>query len=395
MQNKEILERAPWNFIGIEVEYTDIVVPNHTNLMDLLNRHMVQIVHDASVESPSNSLGGVPVKGTLLDSALNSALIEKCTIGGELVTRIIDSSSMDYLRYMDSIFDELKSCGERSKTTRGSIHIHVNFPKDLKTRHSIGLLRRAWILAGYFESAFFKIGSYGRDHRGKNMDFIYYRPITGFGPPIIGSGGKNRPVLIYDDVLSSKSYREFMIKCADIYNAQSRYHPSRYMWINFYNIHFGDRPHIEFRVFNKVLRWDYLYATVELCKAFAKACYAKTTKEIESFTKLEQIRCGEFPPDDDKYYSELVEFLDITDGRVLEILRDIWNKSNYVEFINDRVYSHLRNDNSRRMFTNTDYAEYFPATINEVEMRKVRNPKFVDIHLLKQLGETVFPEEVQ
>jgi hypothetical protein len=151
------------------------------------------------------------------------------------VSNIIDTSIPNWIKDLDKIFDFMRACGERKETNRGSIHIHINYPRVLGSKYSLDQLLNPWILAGYLEAAFFRLGSMGYKHRGENMDFIYYRPITKSGPQIVSdSNGKLKHILNYYDVLDSTGSQEFFLRCGDIRNAESRYHPSRYLWINFY-----------------------------------------------------------------------------------------------------------------------------------------------------------------
>jgi hypothetical protein len=320
------------------------------------------------------------------------------TIGGEIVSPLIDTTDMKYLNDFDFIYSMLKQHGERAGTNRGSIHVHVNFPNDLinpergYNRHSIGILRRAWILAGYLEYAFYKIGSFGRPQRGRNMDYIYYRPITGLGPPISNTGHGSRPILVYDEVLTSKGHDEFFVRCADVFSADHRYHPCRYLWINFYNLLRVPQPHLEFRVFNKTLRWDNLWAAVELCKAFVEVCYTKSTKDIKKATDMKIYGLASPPRNEEKYFNNLISLLEITDEGLIDMLYRIFSVSPPPEYIDDRVWSHL--NGQRHPFNDYGYEEYWPESLSDKEKRKVRNPNYMDIHQLKRRGETIFPEEM-
>jgi len=398
MSNVNFEETKPWNKVGIEIEYTDIIPDRISPLRNLLHDEGFIITHDASVESPTVMLDNLPIKGKTLDPFINDMLLRHATIGGEIVSPIIDTSDDDWLELFDQIFSLLKQFGERAHTNRGSIHVHVNFPFDLAkndriNRHSIGILRRAWILAGYFEYAFFKIGAFCRPHRGRVMDYIYYRPITNSGPAIIDSRGGARPILVYDEVLNSKNWREFFVRCGDIWNCEGRYHPCRYMWINFYNlIKAGTRPHLEFRVFNKTLRWDYLWVAVELCKKFVETCYLIDTNTIKKLTQNKINGLSNPPADLKEYFNELIKFLNIEDYALIESLWRIYDLSPQPEYIDDRVWSHLRDRNA--VFRDSEFEEYWPEILTDRESRKVRTPNYIDIHKLKNMGETIFPEEM-
>ncbi len=396
--NEDLVKNKPWKTVGVEIEYTDLIPANIKPLRGFLADHAYSITHDASVESPAITLNGLPVKGGTLDPMINSMFTKHSTIGGEIVSPRLDTSKDQWLKTFDFICSLLKQHGERAGTSRGSIHVHVNFPLDLTNssrgihRHSIGILRRTWILAGYLEYAFYKIGSFGRPQRGKNMDYIYYRPITGFGPPICNTGNGSRPVLVYDEVLASKSQTEFFVRCGDVYNADHRYHPCRYMWINYFNLLRVDHPHLEFRVFNKTLRWDYLWAVVELCKAFVETCYKSSTKSIKKSTDMQVYGLANPPQNEEKYFSDMIKLLGITDEGLTNILYSLLMTSPPPEYIDDRVWSHL---NGQRMpFTSYDFEEYWPESLSDKERRMVRNPNYMDIHKLKQRGETIFPEEM-
>ncbi len=399
--NKEIIKKEPWNLVGVEIEYTDVIPQKITTLSKFLGKNKFQITHDASVESPSIMLGNLPIKGKTIDPIVNKMFIQRQVIGGEIVSPIFNTSNLKWIENFDSIFSLLKQHGERAGTNRGSIHVHINMPRDLHNpergidRHSVGILKRAWMLAGYFEYVFYKIGSFGRPQRGRNMDYIYYRPITGNGPPIVETGNGNRPVLVYDEVLSSKGQREFFVRCGDIWNAENRYHPCRYMWFNLYNLYHtgGNGPHLEFRAFNKTLRWDYLWMVVELCKAFVKTCYTKETKEVRTFTDGQVFGLSNTPKKvRDSLFDNLIEFFEIEDEGLVDLLHRVYNISPEPEYIDDQVWTHLRN--KVHLFRSHEFEEYWPERLTDRQQRNVRTPNFMDIHKLKKRGETIFPEEM-
>lgn len=383
-----------WDEVGIEIEYVDVDPKQDFVLRSFLENCGYRITHDASVESPTVTLGGRPVKGATFDKEINDAIFRKSVIGGEIVSPILNTESKDWIDTISEIFKMLKNLGERKDTTRGSIHVHVNFPADHPSghKHTIGLLRRAWILAGFTEAFFYRIGGMGKEQRGKFMDYIYYRPILGNGPAIVISGQdlEYRPVLRYEDVLNSRDNVDFFCKCGDIWNAESRYHPSRYSWINFYNLKL-ERPHIEFRVFNKTLRWDYVYAIVELCKAFVRVCYTIDTQTIlkETNNKLFGLNsCYEI--DWESYYHSVIKILRITDETTLAILRSIWDKTPIPYYDDTPVYSHITRTS---IFTHRDYLALYPKPITNQEKKKVRHANYIDIHTLTEMGEYIFPEE--
>jgi hypothetical protein len=383
-----------WDKIGIEIEYVDVDPKQDAGLRNLLEVCGYKITHDASVESPTITLGGCPVKGATFDREINDAIFRKSVIGGELVSSILDTSTKDWIVDISNIFKRLKNLGERVETNRGSIHIHVNFPTDHPSehRHTLGILKRAWILAGFTEAFFYRIGGMGKEQRGKFMDYIYYRPILGNGPPIVCSAIdlQHRPVLNYDDVLKSKNQIEFFYKCGDIWNAESRYHPCRYFWINFYNLR-TDKPHIEFRVFNKTTRWDYVYAIAELCKAFVRVCYTIDTQTLLKETKGSLFGLNAcYEMDWEEYYPRAIKILRITDETVLALLRSLWDKTPIPYFDDMPVYSHITRSN---IFHEKHVLEIFPKPLSDKEKKKVRYATYIDVHKLTEMGEYIFPEE--
>lgn len=383
-----------WDSVGIEIEYVDVDPKQDSDLRNFLDECGYKITHDASVESPTITLAGCPVKGATFDRDINDSILRKSVIGGELVSPILDTNQKYWIEDISDIFKKLRHLGERVDTTRGSIHVHVNFPFDHPSehRHSMGILRRAWVLAGFTEAFFYRIGGLGKEQRGKFMDYIYYRPVVGNGPPIVvGMDGVTRPVLKYEDVLKSKNYTEFMHKCGDIYNAESRYHPCRYFWINFYNLRTSDRPHIEFRVFNKTMRWDYVYAIVELCKAFVRVCYSIDTETILKETKGNTFGLNTcYDLEWDSYYDAVIKLLRITDENVLLILKNIWEKTPIPYYDDMFVYSHVTRST---IFNNRSATEWYPSALSSQEKKKVRYANYIDVHKLTEMGEYIFPEE--
>jgi hypothetical protein len=320
-------------------------------------------------------------------------MFKKQTIGGEIVSPIIDTAERDWIGIFDKVFSELKLAGERYNAPRGSIHIHVNVVQPF---HYLELLLVSWILAGHFESFFYRIGGMGRQHRGENMDFIYYRPITGTYPPVVqDGGGRNRFLLDYDDVLKSSSVDDFFYRCGGIRDAENRYHPSRYMWINYYNMNgrLAEYPHLEFRVFNKTLRWDYLLAIVEVCKAFVKLALRLTAFSIKEYKTPENLvenLLKAFPLSPvsspinipEAHFEKTIQELEIADN-IAMLLSDIWTNSSYVDIPKRIIFSHLE----RRTIFHRD--EHNPPLVKD----KVFMPDFYDIHRLEREGAVIFPEE--
>ena len=378
--------KVPFSKVGIEIEYTDFNPTYDSEILEFLNGKGWLITHDASVESPANTFKGRPIDGELLDGTINPHIMKKDIIGGEFVSKIIETSNPLWIRDLDLLFSHMKRLGEREQTNRGSIHVHINYPKLDGINYNLDQVINPWILAGHLEAAFFRLGGFGYKPRGEHMDFIYYRPITKFGPQIIYDGGNYRPLLDYNSVLNSKSIKEFFIKCGDIRNAESRYHPSRYMWINFYNMYHKSKGHLEFRCFNKTLNWMYLYAMVELCKHFVATCYKYKTKDLKKLVK--KINPLDDPPKNhEDYFNNTLKLLDIKSDLVTSILYDIWQKSEWPDYSDTRVFSHLIN----RVRVHYDGPNR-PKKLTVEEHAKVTKPYYIDVHYLKKHRLSVFPE---
>jgi hypothetical protein len=378
--------KVPFSKVGIEIEYTDFNPMYDNNLMEFLNSKGWVVTHDASVESPVNTFKGRPIKGEVLDGAINPHIMKKDVIGGEFVSRIIETNNPVWIRNLDILFAHMKRLGEREQTNRGSIHVHINYPKVADINYKLDHLINPWILAGYLEAAFFRLGGFGYKPRGEHMDFIYYRPITKSGPQIIYDGNGYRPLLDYDLVLKSKSTKEFFEQCGDIRHAENRYHPSRYMWINFYNMYHKREGHLEFRCFNKTLNWMYLYAMVELCKHFVAICYKYRTKDLKMLVRgINPL--DEPPKNHENYFNNMLKVLNIKNDLVTSILYDIWQKSEWPDYSDTKVFSHLLNR------VRVHYSgKYKPKQLTTEEYATVTNPYYIDIHYLKKKHLSVFPE---
>jgi hypothetical protein len=377
-----------WDLVGIEFEYTDFNLKGSMELITFLEHYKWTNTHDASVESPSSVfIDNSPVKGLTLDGDLNKIIIKKTVIGGEIITPILETNTKEWVKVFDAFFGIIKSLGERSYTNRGSIHVHVNFPlKD----DAITKLKNAWILAGFLEAFFYRIGCMGRPHRGDNFDFIYCRPILGNGPPIVSNGRMFFPLLIYDDILKSSNADEFFCRCGDIIAAEGRYHPSRYFWINFYNLrNYHSSSHIEFRVFNKTMRIDYLYAVVELCKYFVKAALEYEITDLLLASGAETYGLVNLPENSSEYFERSCNLLRIPEEE-RRLLKNIWDRSDFPFFDNSRVFTHLKRVN---VYFSEIFKEWRPAPLSNDEVKKVQEPFYIDIHALERNGETIFPEE--
>jgi len=386
--------------IGFELEFTDI--NRRVFSENILLRKGFSCVHDASIESTCPTIGNIPVGKINSKGIPSDSFSERNIIGGEFISPIIDISTNEWVKDLIYLISSLKFMGERPKTKRGSIHIHVNFPAYLLPADlTYKALINSWILAGYLEASFFRLGSMGYSHRGENMEFIYYRPITNNGPQIIlDHAGNYRPLLEYNHVLRSKNISEFSIRCGYLNYTETRYHPSRYMWINYYPIFRNtSSPNLEFRLFNKSLNWKYIYAIAHLCTHFVSASFDYETADLIDITGINpEIYNNKVSsllnPPDDSVFDSLISVLKIEDTFLRTILREIWDNSIYPFYVENRVFSHLLRDNRIIPYFYRCRDEDIPDIPVDFKIENVVSPSFLNVHLLRELNINIYPEEM-
>lgn len=354
--------------VGVEFEIM-MLSPNLLSGSRELSSLGFNVTSDASVESRIRGTGTFSLMGDADFPILNSRTSK---VGGELVSTVFNTSETDMLAVFKALTSYLSREGEPETSERASIHYHISYPFNLR------ILKSVVRLAANMEDIFFQIGCMGYKHRGEINDATYCRPITRKGPMVIKNiDDNNVQVFNLQELLEAEKLTDFWRRYGDLANermANSRYVPVRYHWINLKSL--LNQNSLEFRVFNTTLNPIFIWATLSFCQAFASFCIGNNNsyKQMKSLD-MTKINSAFNPRTKEEMkialdsFSKLVEI----DSYVLEVLKDIIDFSPRVEFKEEYIYSHLRN-----IPTHWANGEYTPPLIKG----KVRQPEFVDIHVL-------------
>jgi hypothetical protein len=358
--------------VGIEFEMEN----THKGRISLRN---FRTTNDASVESDAELCGGIPV--TFSDEETKKLFKDRrsrSVIGGELVSGILNTDDDNHLRILKELTSELIALGESEESFRAGIHVHLSFGGI-----SLDILKSVLKLGANLEDVFFLLGGMGYEFRGIKNDSTYCRPITKFGPPVVKIPYGHGQILNIKDLMESKSMGEFKHKMGnlDLFGG-NRYVPIRYMWLNFYNI-WNNRQTLEFRLFNKTLNPYYIYAVIEVCKAFGSLALQKGLNK--DYENLKENSVFDYRSKEEIVHSFLnfAEEIRLPD-QIVDISINIMDKTPIESIRLDRKYvaSHLQyhhgGDKTQKHFYDSEF-HYKPKKVTA----KIHKPNFVDIHNLR------------
>lgn len=221
--------------------------------------------HDASIETPI-----VLLKHNLhmIDNGNLSPIfknMERGIAGSELVSTPLTFDEM--VKAVSYLTKRLSKFGARDEEERAGIHIHCAYPISYK------ILVDTIKLGLAFESLIFHLGGLGYQFRGLSNNSIFCRPFSAFGPPIVTSrGGQYIQLLDIEELLKASDMETFwkLFGGIAVRNPPSRYHPSRYFFINPFSALLHST--LEFRVFNTTLNIEYILACMRFCQEFTLMC---------------------------------------------------------------------------------------------------------------------------
>jgi hypothetical protein len=196
--------------------------------------------------------------------------LTQVTTGVELIS--VPMYFRDAERIFPLLLGELDREGELEKGTRNAIHFHVGFP------HSLGSLLSAVTFSAKFESLMYQLGTMGYTFRGDSNNAIYCRPHT--APPIVRcEDGNYRPVLSYEQLITSETVDEFWRAYGVSQREPKRYHPSRYFGVNLLSILLHGT--LEFRHFNFTVNSQLFLANMRLCQSTAEMLTKVPLRRLE------------------------------------------------------------------------------------------------------------------
>jgi len=368
------LKRNLWRYsigdVGLELEFTNID-RNSRMFVDEMSASGLQVVHDASNETPRLYIQNLSVRvqpGTDDFNLLVSKLkLDSSVVGGEAITDILFTNDNGWKDQIFKVSSILSKYGETEICFRDSLHVHVNVGQAVDHRILLRLLNMSMA----YEFILYKLGGMGCVNRGGENSYIYQRPYTPKGPPVVKHDRYNYPIFYVEDLLNSKDKVNFFDIYGDSgYCAESgiRYTTQRYMGVNFYPIPVSGS--IEFRHANKTLNPEWIVAWAEFCSAFVKKAFFQSPDETEY--AMRPLTIGNV--NDDDFINCLKSFAFLS-AESLETLLEIWRRSENPLYKDEWTYTHL---SSPTFYNNRE--PYYPKPIRNEE---IVTPKVFTVHELK------------
>ena len=359
------------NSVGIEMEFMSIDRNSEEFRQSIMMKlGDYKIIHDASCESLEDRfLGKKIVFGNKQSKKIFKQLIDSIIIGGEIISPIRNTLSPVWMTEIERLCEILKEHGEKEDTTRDSFHVHINLSKEVP----LFVLKNILKLTLKYEAFLYRLGGMGRMNRGVENDFMFARPYTPNGPPVIsGADQINYPILNADVMLQAETREDFFGAYGDSYGLMGiKYVTQRYMNVNFYPI--LTQGSIEFRTANKTLNPEYIIAWTNFCKALITAAFSNSDINIERTHTLasnREISLAEF-----QYETSQLPI----DKETMFILSQIWESSPTPHFDNKWRYSHLKEPTGFR------HEVYLPEALDK--RIKVEQANVIDIHNLENQRE--------
>lgn len=345
--------------VGIEVEVENTVADVDGELVRYFSS-----TYDRSCESD-----GLRLMGTNLTFGKINGLsfpYENVVLGGEYVSKILDTSDDSFFSPISNLTNKLDSLGESWTGNRASLHVHVCFQNP-----NLRMLKNALRLWKSLEDVFYLIGGMGFSFRGKENNSAYCRPLTGNGPIVVPTRRGYSHCINIEHLLQAKTLSEFWNKWGDLptqLEREKKYYPVRYLGFNLGSAY--KRGTIEFRVFNKTLNPLFIFAVIKFCKKFAGMAMGEilTTEDNGSvyYHRNKDDIAGSF--------LRFAEMSQLDSLSVKEIMKII-GRSELIYFPEEEyVRSHLQPQNIR---THWEEFAYFPEDLSD---KDIITPAIDDLH---------------
>ena len=353
------------NSVGIEMEFMTINRDSRTFRADFKEVLMdYKLDHDASCETLKPTLIDLPIIFTNKKAEKKLApFLRTIIIGGEIISPIRNTLSPTWITEIHLLCDLLKEYGEQETTIKDSFHVHVNLSREVP----LFVIKNILNFTLAYEAFLYKLGGMGRINRGVENSFIFERPYSFNGPPVVQVGRANYPIFKTENLLKAESKEQFFTYYGDstrLLDQGNKYIVQRYMSVNFCPI--LTQGSIEFRTANKTLNPQYIIAWTNFCKAIVATSFKSNVPTQHRFRTLAENIDIPF----DTFFDE-TKILQLDDD-TLNILQEIWQLSPTPEFDNIWRYSHLRKPPIPR-----NISEISEALGEEI---KVENANHKDIH---------------
>jgi len=369
---------------GIELEFEDLPPDHVSSLVRAINNEFISwgLTRDASCEMQGKFTKAED--GRIVKIFGEFPHTSPKRLGGELRTNLLDLSQEKALRNsLEKICVGLREMGESQQSLRAGIHIHIN-----SGQMTLEMLRSLTKTASFLEPVFFGLGGMGYQFRGFQNNYTYSRPITKFGPTVVKVPGGLAQSLNVKDCFEAQKFEEFFEKWGDTYqNNGMHMFPSRYCWFNLSSV--IQRGSAEFRIFNKSLNPDKIWAITKFCSEVVGFSIK------HSFTKNYLERFSENSIYD---ISGITEISNIFEefaltwelGEIKNILRQLINQAHFSTIQPDpnyyfsHLFFHANGDRTRRHW---EISEYRPKLIPKETVKK---PKFFDSHSIQTIDLSPF-----
>lgn len=339
------------NRFGIELE------TEYVYRQDIYNKlpDMFLTTSDASIETPAK-------RSYILKTS--ELFINGDPIGVEIVSRPIYFDDLsDFIESFRKVTAILRTLGEKEKSKRAGIHIHIETPYP----YDVAFLKNLLKLGLCIEPIVYAIGGFGYQNHAETNNFTYARSLS--SPPIVYY--LDRWVHLYEierlfSVKTMSGFFKYM--GVDVSNAR-RYHPARYLWLNFYSI--IAHGTVEFRPFNKTFNSNFVKAAIELCRSIVIAASQKT------------INCSRINSVFNQYSTkELLENFENLNDNFLNLNKETKEVIEYLIRIHKPnqekkqcVKTHLRS-----------YSLVYPRDYIPPECDDAVDPNYVDVHTIRNGG---------
>ena len=352
------------NVIGIEYEFLNISRDTEEFTQNV-RRYLPRwdIVHDASCETPLQRMSDIPLIFSTpkrRSAFTDITSLPFTTHGGEVTSPIIAEN--DIYNNVMNLCSFFASQGELIDK-RSSLHIHCNVGNSIP----LYVLKNVLQMVLGMESFLYRIGGMGDINRGIYNHFVFQRPFSIYGAPVVRSNGGNYPIFRTDDLLTATSRAGFFNNYGDsIYciTNGNKYVTQRYTGTNFYSI--LRRESIEFRYANTVLKPDWILSYIDLLRSMMK----------RAFMTLDEFFLEDRPLNETMSVNDVFHLLDLFEisSTTKCNLYGLWEASGDLsDYQIVPVYSHLDNPST--------YRQGFPYDPYTDDIKVIQAEK-INIHTL-------------
>jgi hypothetical protein len=198
----------------------------------------------------------------------------------------------------------------------------------------------------------------------KVNEFLYCRPITGNGPTVIENGNGGMQVFTCDDLLKATSVNRFFNRLGGACNSSiSHMHPARYFYLNMYSL--LAHHTLEFRVFNKTLNPEFIWAEVQFCRSFVRYAIKRALDDaVLEGLPINSIFNGRSKKD---IIGTLYEFSDVAKIKpdIVDVLTNIINLTPEITVPNRLLRTHTS------FHPEFNYDDYKPTKISPYDINSV------------------------